>query len=327
MTTVYGATDDAVLVASQDADGQWDADWHHPADRLECLAASPDAPTRVFAGTVDRGLLRSTDGGDSWRTVATVGDRVTAVTVSPHDPDVVWAGTEPSRVFRSDDGGDTWTERPSLTELPSADRWSFPPRPHTHHVQWITVDPEDPDRLAVAVEAGALLRSVDGGETWIDHAEGARRDNHTIAKHPDAPGHIYVAAGDGYAVSPDWGETWHKPQTGLDRRYVWSVAVAPDDPGTVVVSAAPGARAAHDPDGEAGVYRRSGEGEWEVAMEGLPGPEGWGRPVLATDDGEFYALSNHGLYRSADGAAWSRIDHDWPAERERQLPRGLAVVE
>jgi len=326
MTTVYGATDDAVLVAREGADGTWRVDWHHPADRLECLAASPDVPDRFFVGTVDAGLLRSTDGGASWESVAEFGDHVTAVTVSPHDPEVVWAGTEPSRVFHSADAGDTWTDHPGLTDLPSAGGWSFPPRPHTHHVRWIAVDPAASDRLAVAIEAGALVRSVDGGETWVDHPDGARRDNHTIATHPDAPGRLYTAAGDGYAESPDWGETWAHPQTGLDRRYVWSVAVAPDDPETVVVSAAQGARSAHDPHGEAGVYRRSGDDAWEPAMDGLPGPEGWGRPVLAAHDDGFYALSNHGLFRSVDGVTWGDVDLDWPDDRREQLPRGLAVV-
>jgi len=324
MTTVYGATDDAVLVARDD-DETWRTDWRHPAGRIECLAASAAAPERLFVGTVDAGLLRSTDGGESWETTATFGERVTAVTVSPHDPEVVWAGTEPSRVFHSADAGDTWTDRPGVTDLPSADSWSFPPRPHTHHVRWIAVDPTDPARLAVAIEAGALVRSVDGGETWVDHPDGARLDTHTIATHPDAPGRLYTAAGDGYAESADWGETWAHPQTGLDRRYVWSVAVAPDDPDTVVVSAAQGARSAHDPHGEAGVYRRSGDDAWEPAMDGLPGPDGWGRPVLAAHDG-FYALSNHGLFRSADGVTWGDVDLDWPDDRREQLPRGLAVV-
>jgi hypothetical protein len=323
MTTLYAATDGAVLAAHEGEDG-WRADWHRPASRNECLAADRRRPDRVFVGTVEDGLRRSRDGGETWETVADVGDRVTAATVDPHDPDAIWLGTEPSAVHRSLDGGDTWHERPGLASLPSSDRWSFPPRPHTHHVRWIAVDRGDPDRLAVAIEAGAFLRSPDAGQSWLDHAQGARRDTHTIATHPDEPGRLYVAAGDGYAESPDWGETWRYPQDGLDHRYVWSVAVEPDDPETVVVSAARGARSAHDPDGTSFVYRRRG-GAWQRDMDGLPGPDGLGRPVLASGSRGIVAVTNHGCYRRGEDG-WERLAIDWPAARRDELPRGLAVI-
>lgn len=320
MTTCYAALDDRLLVIEDD---DWAARERPVADSLECVAAVPARPDRVFVGTVDAGLRYSTDGGDSWTTALRTDDRVTAVTVSPHDPDVIWAGTEPSRVYRSTDGGASWTERPGLRDLPSADRWSFPPRPHTHHVRWIAVDPADPDRLYVAIEAGALVRTDDGGETWQDHPEGARKDNHTLGTHPDAPGRVYTAAGDGYAESSDGGDTWSYPQTGLDHRYVWGLAVGvePDD---VVVSAAAGARPAHSTDGTSYVYRRTDEG-WERAMDGLPGGDGLARAVLSAHDGRFYALTNHGVFTSETGAAWHSLGLAWPTEYD-QLPRGLAVV-
>ncbi len=325
MATVYAAMNHAILRAS-DRDGAWTGTWLEPADRFECLAASPAAPERVFVGTVDAGLRRSLNGGETWETVAEFGDRVTAVTVSPHDPSTIWAGTEPSQVFRSTDGGESWTERPGLEALPSADRWSFPPRPHTHHVRWLAVDPHDPERVYVAIEAGAFVRTDDGGATWLDHPEGARLDTHTIATHPDRPGHLYVAAGDGYAESPDGGETWDDPQAGLDHRYVWSVAVAADDPELVVVSAASGAHRAHDPDGTAYVYRRDGE-SWQVAMDGLPGPTGTGRAVVTAHDAGFYAITNHGLFRSHRGDSWETLPVEWPRAATDQLPRGLAAVD
>ena len=40
-----------------------------------------------------------------------------------------YAGTEPSAIFRSDDGGETWRNCEGLINLPSAGKWSFPPRP------------------------------------------------------------------------------------------------------------------------------------------------------------------------------------------------------
>ena len=164
MPTYYAALSDRLLVG----DGEWTE--HLRGHTLECVAADGRVPYRVLIGTAETGLQRSIDGGESWQRVldpnangGRTADRVTSVTISPHDPDVVWAGTEPSAVYRSTDGGSTWTEREGLTDLDSASRWSFPPRPHTHHVRWIALAPDDPEQIYVAIEAGAFVRSDDDG--------------------------------------------------------------------------------------------------------------------------------------------------------------------
>jgi len=295
----------------------------------ECVAAHPDAPDTVLVGTFDDGLFRSTDGGDSFERVAPgMESRVTSLAVNPHDPEEWWAGTEPSRVYRSTDAGTTWTEKPGLTDLPSAEGWYFPPRPDTHHVRWLAVDPGDAAHLYVGIEAGALVQTHDRGETWEERVASSRRDNHSLATHLDAPERVWSAAGDGYAESHDGGATWKYPQEGLNHRYVWSVAVDPGDPGTVLVSSASGARSAHSLPAESYVYRREGDGAWGQAIEGLPGPDGLIRAVLEPGGpGECFALTNHGLFRSADfGGSWEALDVAWDEAFESQGGRGLVAV-
>ena len=319
--TIVVAMEDAVLVEEAGSANQRLVD-HRP----ECVAASASA---LFCGTVEAGVQRSEDGGESWDRVAptVITDRVTAVAIDPRDPAVVWVGTEPSALFRSSDGGDSWEALPALTDLETADEWSFPPRPHTHHVRWVEPDPHEPDRLYVGIEAGALLVSPDGGQTWMERPEGSRYDNHQLATHPTAPGRVYSAAGDGYAESMDFGETWDHPQDGLDHGYVWSVAPDPGDPGTVLVSAARGAYAAHSQPAESYVYRRAGEADWE-RVEGLPTGEGVIRAVLApVDDATFVAANNRGVFRTTDtGDTWTALDVGWADRFDEQTVRGLAVV-
>ncbi|KYH27603.1 Ycf48-like protein [Halalkalicoccus paucihalophilus] len=331
MTTVYAAMRNTLLVAREKRDGEWTVEYRLGEYDLQCLAASPAAPERVFVGTFENGLLRSTDSGESFERVGADifdSDRVMSVTVSPHDPAEVWVGTEPSAVYRSRDAGDNWKRVGGIVDQSSEPEWYFPPRPDTHHVRWIELNPNDSRRVYVGIELGALLLSDDAGETWGERPQGSRRDNHSLATHPDAPGRVYSAAGDGYAESTDSGESWTHPQEGLGHRYCWSVRPDPSDPDTVLVSSASGARTAHSVDSaESYVYRRRG-GVWESLDDrGLPMGEGVVRATLATHEGEFYAANNRGLFRSADtGSSWERLSVDWSEAFERQAPRGLAVV-
>lgn len=333
MVTCYLAMRNALRVVSDGGDAPT-ADTRLEGHSLACLAADPAAPQRLFVGTTDSGLLRSVDGGTSFDRIGAddIGpEMITAVAIGSRSPDEVWVGTEPSRVYRSVDAGETWTEKRGLTDLPSASEWSFPPRPHTHHVRWIEPDPYDADHLYVAIEAGALVQTHDGGETWADRRPTARRDVHSMTTHPEAPGYAWAAAGDGYAETSDGGRSWAKPQGGLDHRYCWSVAVDSDDPTCVLVSAAHGSRSAHSPStAESYVYRRHSGGRWQrLDGRGLPMGEGIVRAVLARGGsaGDCYAATNDGLYRTADrGDSWQRVDIPWDDSLTNQTPQGLAVV-
>jgi hypothetical protein len=246
---------------------------------------------------------------------------VTAVDVGqPEQADgfgIVYAGTEPSAVFRSVDGGDSWVDLASLRALPSADIWSFPPRPHTHHVRWIEADASAANRVFVAIEAGALVRTFDGGWTWRDRVPDGPYDTHTAATHSLAPGRLYSAAGDGYFESSDGGDSWRSPEEGLKHLYLVGVAVDPADPDTVIVSAADGPRSAYWPrSAETYVYRKTGLNRWEQSMSGLPEATGTTVSRFAThanEPGVIYAANNRGLFRSDDaGWSWKVLDLPWP---------------
>lgn len=330
MDRIYAAMRSGLLVTDEDS-STWMRLTEHD---LECVAVHPDTPQRAFVGSYESGLFRTTDGGDSWSSCGAetiTQDAVMSVAINPDDPDEVWAGTEPSRVYQTRDGGQTWTHRDGLVDLSSESEWSFPPRPHTHHVRWIEVDPHDPAHLYVGIEAGALVQTHDRGETWVDRVPGSKRDNHTLATHPDAPGRVYSAAGDGYAESHDAGETWHSFETDLEHGYVWGLAVDPADPERVLISSATGALSAHSATtADAHLYRRTGDGPWAHLSEtGLPTGDGALRSVLTRGavSGEFYALNNHGLFRTVTaGDAWEPIDTAWPERFTTETARGLAVV-
>ena len=238
----------------------------------QCVAVDPGHPDRVYAGTFDHGVFRSLDGGHSWQSLGNgiPHKRIPSLAISPshivNGLRVVYAGTEPSNLYRSEDDGETWMEFPRLPELPSAPTWSFPPRPWTSHVRCITLSHHDPTLIFAGIELGGVMRSLDAGETWEDRKPGSQHDSHAIATHPVDPGRVYEAAGGGVAVSIDGGDSWHGADEGMDRHYVWALAVDPVDPDLWYISATHGARHAHREEGNSvgQIYRRDNSDVWEA---------------------------------------------------------------
>jgi photosystem II stability/assembly factor-like uncharacterized protein len=250
---------------------------------------------------------------------------------SPVERDVVWVGTEPSEVWRSADAGATWEQTSRLDTLPSSSEWSFPPRPDTHHVRWLSCHPLEPGRLWVAVEAGALVSTIDGGRTWRDRVAGGPWDTHEIAIHPGAPATLRVSAGDGYFESDDGGVTWRSPGAGLEVGYLRSVAIDPGDPDVVLVSASSGPFTAYVAGRSNGrLYRRratGAEGGWERVRNGWPEPPSTIAPLLCAGvkAGELWAGDERGLHRTDDGGrSWRRVaGYATPP----QHLRGLALLQ
>src|SRR4051794_32170056 len=137
---------------------------------VRCVAADRD---RVIVGTQGAGALLSSDGGGRWERIELPERDVFSVAIGPADG-TLYAGTEPSRLFVLRDGVE-WTELEALQDIPSRERWSFPPRPWTHHVRWIAPDPHRRERLLVGIELGGGVVSEEGGGSFSDHPPRAER--------------------------------------------------------------------------------------------------------------------------------------------------------
>lgn len=298
---VLAFTADGAVIRARGLEGR------HPT----CLASDPRVPGRAWCGTHRHGVFRSDDAGATWRHVGLADQRLMSLTASPAEHDVVWAGTEPSAIWRSGDGGESWEPTRAFDDLPSSGEWAFPPRPETHHVRWIACHPHRAGRLWVAIEAGALITTADGGTSWRDREPGGPYDTHELAVHDDAPDTLRVAAGDGYYESHDGGATWASPSVGLEVGYLRSVAIDPGRSDVVLVSASTGPRTAYGAGRSDGrIYRRTGDGPWQRVADGWPAMPDTIAPLLLAGAvaGEVWAADERGLHRSHDGGVtWDRV--------------------
>jgi photosystem II stability/assembly factor-like uncharacterized protein len=318
MTTIYAATG-ADIIRFEFSSGTAGAAERVLADvGAMCVAVDPRAPERVHVGTFDRGLFVSEDRGATWDAPERPPEesRVLSVAVSPA-ADHAYAGTEPSNLYRSEDHGGSWERLPTLRELPSEPTWSFPPRPWTHHVRTIAPHPSDPAQLSVGIELGGVMRSADGGASWLDHNPQAHSDAHALLTHPDRPDRLYELAGQGIAISENRGDTWRRLEGGLDRHYAWAGAVDPAQPDRWYAAVSRSPFSAHgSADGEGVLGRTDGDGWTAIDTWTKDAPELRRMPyaLLAPEPDELLAGLRGGVMVLSDdaGTSWRRLPLELP---------------
>jgi photosystem II stability/assembly factor-like uncharacterized protein len=333
MNRIFISTSGSRLARAEcSANGNWSVEFLLEGEQVRCLAADPRTPNVIYAGTQGKGVLRSEDRGKTWQPSGMEGQVVKSVAVSPVESGLIFAGTKPPGVFVSRDGGQKWTELESFRRMR---RWFWftPAEAGDPYVLAITLSPADPDVIVAGVEAGAVLRSVDGGKSWEGHLKGAIRDCHSLAFHATDGNWVYEAGGYGAAFSRDGGATWQQPDPatlfdfirlmrgggvrpssgGLDRIYSFAVGADPARPEVWYISASPGPFKAHvEGKAEAFIYRKSGDSPWKKLNGGLPQPLPHMPYALLPDrdaPGHLYAgLSNGDVWHTADyGDHWQQL--------------------
>jgi hypothetical protein len=200
---------------------------------LAISAAFDPRDPRVFYVACLSGVLRTLDGGKSWRLVTGWAEtEPKSIAVDPNEPDTVYTGL-PDGVVVSRDRGQTWQRRePGIyVTRNGAESWKrvFGT---TETVDDIQQSPHDPQQwIAVTQGAGALL-SRDGGATWRK-IEGVPSDKalYNVAfDERDAKRLAIASWSHGLLVSEDGGTTWTSRNAGLpDPARVWRTAIDPDN--------------------------------------------------------------------------------------------------
>ncbi len=203
-----------------------------------------------------RGVFRSTDGGQTWKQILTRGSETGAVDLAldPSNPRIMYAsfwqinrtpwhmesGGPNSGLWKSTDGGDNWTDISHAPGLPRGVEGRI----------GVTVSPANPDRVWAIVEAsdGGVFRSDNGGKNWTKtNEQNILRQRAWYYSHifagPKNPDEVYVL-NVGMYRSTDGGRSYAPIQAPHgDTHDLW---IAPDDPNRMIESNDGGATVSSD---------------------------------------------------------------------------------
>lgn len=107
---IYAGGTGTPNVAVLPVNGSWQNIALPPPNFVYSLAVDPGNAARLYAGTRDNGVYRSTNGGQDWTQVGMglpAGAAVHALVIDPDDAAVIFAGTAEG-LFESIDGGEHW---------------------------------------------------------------------------------------------------------------------------------------------------------------------------------------------------------------------------
>lgn len=251
------------MYRSNDAGKTWTHLGMEDVQQVGGLAVDPLDDEVVFMAALgnpygpneERGIYKSTDGGETWKKTLYIDENTGAiqVTIDPNDHNVVfadmWAGRQgpwengawngkESGLFKSTDGGKTW--RKITKGLPTTEqglgRIGF------------CIAPSDSKRMYATVDAGregGIYRSDDAGESWYRLTSDARywgrgADFAEVKVDPKNPDIVYSANVVTWK-STDGGKTWNAfrgAPGGDDYHRIW---INPHNPDIILIASDQGA--------------------------------------------------------------------------------------
>nr|WP_321415160.1 glycosyl hydrolase [uncultured Allomuricauda sp.] len=250
---------------TEDAGKTWKSLGLDKSRHISRMRVHPKNPDIVYAAvmgnlykpTEERGVYKSTDGGESWKKVLFANNMAGAVdlTFDPNNPRIMYASTwriertpyslnsggEGSALWKSTDSGETWTEI-SNNEGFATD---------TLGIIGVAVSPKNSNRVWAMVEnkeKGGLYRSEDAGKTWSlinsDRSLRQRAWYYTRIYADTENEDVVYVLNVSYHKSTDGGKTFESSNAPHgDHHDLW---IAPEDSNRMVMADDGGAQVTYD---------------------------------------------------------------------------------
>ena len=273
--------------------------------------AGLDPFLRPFRGSYGIGILKSTDGGQTWaKALDWTYDQergVNDIAIHPTNPDIVYAATSEG-VYKTTDGGTNWTQVHGIRMAMS-----------------LAMNPDDTDTLYAAhgnffSTGHGIYRSYDGGSTWTQCTSGLPSTfggKIHLDLYERSPGIIYASIGQTYQTSgtaswlcksEDHGQTWTIVST--DDYTLWQgwfshdVAVHPRDSMSLY---AVGVECRFSTDGGTNLYSAASNG-LALGTPPIGGPDGPANYIHSDiHEVEYHPDHPDTVYFGTDGGVFRRI--------------------
>jgi photosystem II stability/assembly factor-like uncharacterized protein len=355
---LVGTRKGAFILTADGTRDRWDVSGPHFGGwEIYHVKGSPADPNRLYAsqssGWFGQIVQRSDDGGKTWQPVGNKfvyeGEtgthqwydgtphpwefkRVWHFEPSLTDPDTVYAGVEDAAIFRTTDGGQNWQELPGLRGHGTGPRWQ--PGAGGMCLHTILLDPQNRERMFIAISAAGAFRTDDGGATWQPINRGLRSQYipdptaevghcvHRIAMNRSRPEVLFMQKHWDVMRSDNAGDSWQEISGNLPTDFGFVIDVHTHEPETIYVVPIKSDSEHYPPDGQLRVFRsRTGGNEWEPLTNGLPQRDCYVnvlRDAMAVDSldpcGIYFGTTGGQVYVSPDGGDnWKAIVHDLPA--------------
>jgi hypothetical protein len=190
--------------------GVWTTDFT-TYGRIITVTVSPSPQSLVFAGSLDSGVIKSTNSGATWFTSNTglAYKHVQCFAISKSNPGIIYLGTDSlsgaastKGVYKSTDSGATWTNvtNDGFTEDRS--------------IQAITIDPTNPNIVYAGIfnathnTVQGVWKTTNGGTNWsiANTGLGINKNILALAIDPSNPNIVYL--GTSFLYSPNTGPTY-----------------------------------------------------------------------------------------------------------------------
>jgi photosystem II stability/assembly factor-like uncharacterized protein len=248
------------------------------------------------------------------------------------NPDTVYAGIEDAAIFRSTDGGQNWQELSGLRGHSTGPAWQ--PGAGGMCLHTIVIDPQNTDRMFVAISAAGAFRTDDGGQSWKpinkglfskyipDPSADVGHCVHRIALHPSKPDTLFMQKHWDVMRSDNAGDNWTKISGNLPTDFGFCIDVHAHQPETVYVVPIKSDSEHFPMEGALRVFRsKSGGNEWEALTNGLPQQNCYVnvlRDAMAVDKlddcGIYFGTTGGQVYVSPNGGdKWQPIVENLPS--------------
>jgi photosystem II stability/assembly factor-like uncharacterized protein len=179
------------FIYSQDGPNTWTNNSGN-IGRIYAMAVDPANNNNVYAGGLDSGMFKSTNGGANWFAINSglTYNHVQSLAISASNPSILYCGTDTlgsqNGVYKTTNGGANWVYM-SATQQDSKG------------IQAILVHPTNPNIVYIAVYNAVqnanvgILKSTDGGTTWNASGNGLVVKNIlSLAMNPKNPNVLYA---------------------------------------------------------------------------------------------------------------------------------------